>query len=170
MKTSYGSIVAVIFVDRAPLTAGNFLRYVDQGLYDKAEFYRALRPDNGTHLPTLRLIQGGVDPTCLHPPVPPIAHEPTMATGLSHVDGALSMARWSPGTAASEFFIVVGAAPELDSGGRYGEGFAVFGQVLEGMDVVRKILAGATVQSSGNEYLQDAALQSPVAVRIRRSQ
>src|SRR5689334_12383749 len=69
IDTPYGSIVAVVYLARAPVTAGNFLRYVDQGIYKKAEFYRALRPDNGTHLPTLRLIQGGVDPTCLHPPM-----------------------------------------------------------------------------------------------------
>ncbi len=170
IDTLYGSITAEIFVRRAPVTSRNFLRYVDEKRYSNATFYRALRPDNGTHLPGLKLIQGGIDPSCLHPPLPAIAHEPTSFTGLSHVRGAVSMARWDPGTAASEFFIVAADAPELDAGGDYGEGFAVFGQVTDGMSVVQRIVACATGRAQTQiDYLQDAALIAPVPFRVERA-
>lgn len=147
IRTSYGPIVVELFTDKAPLTSQNFLRYVDRGLYENATFYRAARADNDERTPKIRVIQGGIDPTCRHAPLPPVAHETTTATGLRHIDGALSAVRWEPGTAASEFFIVLGDTPELDFGGSRQpdkQGFAVFGRVVQGMDIVRRINAART--------------------------
>jgi peptidyl-prolyl cis-trans isomerase A (cyclophilin A) len=89
-------------------------------------------------------------------------------TGLHHVDGVLSLVRWSPGSGASEFFIVIGESPEFDFGGAYGEGFAVFGRVISGMDVVRKINESPTGNVLPIDYLKDEALLKPVPMRIRR--
>jgi peptidyl-prolyl cis-trans isomerase A (cyclophilin A) len=147
LETPYGRIVAEIFPDKAPLTAGNFLRYVDEGRYQNATFYRAVRHDNDERQPRITVLQGGIDPTCLHAPLPPIAHESTTMTGLKHLDGALSAVRWNPGSATSEFFIVIGDTPELDFGGARnpdGQGSAVFGRVVEGIEIVRRVNAGRT--------------------------
>lgn len=167
METSYGDIIVEIFTDKAPITARNFLRYVDQGLYKDAIFYRAIRPDNRKGPHDLKSIQGGLDPTGVHAPLPPIAHESTQATGLSHVNGALSAVRWDLGTAASEFFIVIGDSPILNFGGAYGEGWAVFGQVVEGMDVVCRINASDTGRATTIEYMKGQAIE-PVSVRMVR--
>ena len=140
METEVGAIRVELRPDAAPVTAGNFLRYVDEGRWDGAVFYR---PDNQPVNPVkIEVIQGGLyeDPHGLA--LPPIEHETTAETGLRHTDGAVSMARLEPGTAASEFFICIGDQPELDYGGRRnpdGQGFAVFGTVTEGMELVRAI-------------------------------
>lgn len=171
IETVYGRVVAEVFTVAAPLTAANFLRYVDEGLYQDATFYRAVRPDNNK-LPTkIAVIQGGIDPTVRHPPLPPIAHETTAMTGLRHLDGTLLMARWEPGTAASEFAILIGDSPEMDFGGSRsgdGQGFAAFGRVVDGMEVVRKINAGPTDGVTTNDYMKGQALTRPVAMRIAR--
>jgi len=164
IDTSLGAIVAEIHTERAKITALNFLRYVDEGLYRDAAFYRSLRPENGQGL---RVIQGGVDPSCRHPPLPPIAHETTAVTGLSHVAGALSAARWETGTAASEFFIVLDDSPDLDCGGRYEEGYAVFGRVIAGMAVVSAINSLDTTRATAIEYLKGQAI-APVPMRVAR--
>lgn len=172
IETSYGRIVAETFADKAPITARNFLRHVEEGLYQNATFYRAARPDNDERSPKIRVIQGGIDPSCRHGPLPPISHESTAVTGLSHVDGTLSMARWEPGTAASEFFIVIGDLPELDFGGSRApdkQGFAVFGCVVEGMDVVRRINASHTGTASTIEAMKNQSLIPPVMMCIARS-
>ncbi len=154
METGKGEIVVELYPDKAPVTVANFLKYVDGGHYDGARFYRTTRPDND---PMIEVIQGGVWPVHeedFEAPFPNIAHETTAMTGLSHIDGALSMARNEPGTASSEFFISVGANPELDFGGERnpdGQGFAVFGQVVEGLDVVRAINAAPTDDGEGFE-------------------
>lgn len=143
-KTSLGSIVVELYPEKAPVTVANFLAYVDEGRYRRATFYRVVtpgnQPDNDVRI---EVIQGGLSMEDEHPGrLPAIAHETTRETGLKHGDGALSMARDEPGTATSEFFITVGSQPELDHGGRRnpdGQGFAVFGRVVEGMDVVREI-------------------------------
>jgi peptidyl-prolyl cis-trans isomerase A (cyclophilin A) len=171
IDTLHGRIVAEISTDRAPVTAGNFLRHVDEGLYANATFYRAARPDNDERGPKIQVIQGGVDPTCQHPPLAPISHESTQVTGLRHVDGALSAVRWAPGTAASEFFVVIDDTPELDFGGSRNpdrQGFAVFGRVIEGMDIVRRINASPTGTLSTIEFLKNQTLTPPVALRISR--
>jgi peptidyl-prolyl cis-trans isomerase A (cyclophilin A) len=171
MDTPAGVIIAEICTDRAPLSSQNFLRYVDKGLYRNAAFYRAARPENDEREPKIRVIQGGIDSTCRNAPLPPVAHESTRVTGLTHVDGALAAVRWEPGTASSEFFIVVGETPELDHGGARcpdGEGFAVFGRVLEGMPVVRRINAERTGTTSLIPFMRNQSLLQPVPLRISR--
>ena len=141
IDTDAGRIIVRIFPGRAPLTAANFLHYVDSGLYDGTTFFRVVTPENQPRDKVrIEVIQGGdVDEKkCF----PPIAHETTAVTGLKHRDGAVSMARAEPGTATSSFFICVNDQPELDFGGRRnpdGQGFAAFGRVVKGMEVVRRI-------------------------------
>jgi peptidyl-prolyl cis-trans isomerase A (cyclophilin A) len=171
IDTSCGRIVAAIFSDKAPLTAHNFLCQVDAGLYEKSTFYRAARPDNDERSPKIQIIQGGFDPTCKQAPLAPIAHESTRVTGLRHVNGALSAVRWDPSNGISEFFIVIGDTPCLDYGGARlpdGQGSAVFGAVLEGMDVVCRINARPTGTTSTIGFMKDQALMSPVPMRITR--
>ena len=139
LTTQAGPIVIDVETERAPVTAANFLRYVDARRLDGTEFYRAMKT-----APEAGLIQGGVrDPRNLFPP---IAHEPTSETGLSHVDGALSVPRFAPGTAQGDFTIMVGDQLYLDAQpGSAGDGlgYAVFGRVVEGMELVDAIKTGA---------------------------
>ncbi len=145
ITTPLGDIEVEVFPDRAPVTSENFLRYVDEGLLDGTTFFRTVTMDNQPDPDVkIEVIQGGTEPEdAAYPSLyHPIRHETTEATGLSHVDGAVSMARWAPGTATSSFFICIGDQPELDHGGRRnpdGQGFAAFGRVRGGMDVVREI-------------------------------
>jgi len=142
IETSLGDITAELYPDKAPATVANFLQYVDSGLFDNSCFYRVVRSDNQPRDSIkIAVIQGGryneEDET-----IPPVAHERTDQTGIMHTDGTVSMARWHPGTATSEFFITVGDQPALDAGGMRnsdGEGFAAFGRVTHGMDVVHRI-------------------------------
>jgi peptidyl-prolyl cis-trans isomerase A (cyclophilin A) len=142
MRTALGDIVLEIDETAAPVTAANFLDQVDEGLYSDARFYRVVRMDNQPQNEVkIEVIQGGLgfDADSSRPP---IEHETTRETGLRHLDGTVSMARLGPGTASSEFFICIGDQPELDFGGDRnpdGQGFAAFGRVIEGMDVVRTI-------------------------------
>jgi peptidyl-prolyl cis-trans isomerase A (cyclophilin A) len=145
--TQLGTIEAEIFLDKAPVTAANFLKYVDAGKYNSgiACFYRVVRMDNqaGKKI-KIEVIQGGFyeDSLVEKYQFVPIRHETTKETGILHKDGVLSMARNEPGTASSEFFICIGDQPELDAGGKRNpdnQGFAAFGKVVNGMDVVRKI-------------------------------
>jgi peptidyl-prolyl cis-trans isomerase A (cyclophilin A) len=143
LKTSLGDIVVEIYTDKAPVTAANFLKYVDNRRFKDATFYRVVTPDNqpGNDV-KIEVIQGGLFEDNHPDALLFIKHEATKQTGLKHLDGTISMARNEPGTASSEFFICVGNQPELDYGGRRnpdGQGFAAFGRVIEGMDVVRKI-------------------------------
>jgi peptidyl-prolyl cis-trans isomerase A (cyclophilin A) len=141
IETDLGVIEIELDASRAPQTAANFLRYVDERFFDGTSFYRTVRPDNQPdNLIRIEVIQGGADGT--RPAHDPIALERTSTTGLKHLDGTLSMARNGPDTATSEFFICVGPQPELDFGGRRnpdGQGFAAFGRVVRGMDVVTRI-------------------------------
>ena len=142
ITTPLGDIEVEIFRGEAPITSENFLRYVDDGLYDETAFYRTVTMENQPDSEVkIEVIQGGTMPKdSAYPSThPPIEHE---TTGLRHLDGAVSMARMKPGTATSSFFICIGDQPQLDYGGKRnpdGQGFAVFGCVTEGMDVVRKI-------------------------------
>lgn len=142
MQTPLGNIVVEIYVDRAPISAANFLSYVDDALFGGAHFYRVVtlanQPSNDVKI---EVVQGGLGFGEAERK-PAIEHETTDITGIRHLDGTLSMARLGPGTATSEFFICVGDQPELDFGGARnpdGQGFAAFGRVIEGMDVVRAI-------------------------------
>jgi peptidyl-prolyl cis-trans isomerase A (cyclophilin A) len=142
IQTGLGDIRVEIFIDQAPVTAENFLRCVDGGLFAEAAFYRVVRMDNQPNNEIkIEVIQGGIRNQDVKR-FPPIAHETTEQTGLLHKDGIISMARSAPGTASSEFFICVGDQPELDYGGRRnpdGQGFAAFGRVIKGLDIVKKI-------------------------------
>ena len=147
ISTQLGDIEAEIYTDKAPVSASNFMQYVDSGRYnnDLVCFYRIVRQDNQPDKPIkIEVIQGGYGKDSLIEiyQFPPIKHETTKETGVLHKDGVLSMARTEPGTASSEFFICVGDQPELDFGGKRnadGQGFAAFGKVTKGMDVVREI-------------------------------
>ena len=142
MQTDLGEIVLEIYETQAPVTAANFLAHVDQGHLAGAHFYRVVRMDNQPHNKVkIEVIQGGLGFDS-ESPLPPIAHETTEVTGVEHLDGTLSMARNDPGSASSEFFICIGDQPELDFSGRRnpdGQGFAAFGRVVSGMEVVRAI-------------------------------
>ena len=144
LETALGAIDIEVYPARAPITAINFLRYVERGEYDGGRFHRTVRAGNQPDKKVLiDVIQAGRDPV-ERPPELPVILERTSDTGLRHVDGAVSMARDGPDTATSDFFICIGDQPELDFGGRRnpdGQGFAVFGRVVRGMDVVRRIHA-----------------------------
>ena len=143
METEAGEIEAEIDTVRAPVTAANFLRYVDAGLLDGGTLFRTVRPDNQVDKPVkIAVIQASGNRDRRGEFFPAIPLERTSVTGLSHKDGTLSMARAAPDTARDSFSICVGDQPALDFGGARqpdGQGFAAFGQVIRGMDVVRKI-------------------------------
>jgi peptidyl-prolyl cis-trans isomerase A (cyclophilin A) len=141
IRTDKGDIEAELYAAQAPLTVANFLCYVDGQLYDGGTFHRAVTPTNQPdNKIKIEVIQASPDPTKKE--LPPIKLERTRDTRLSHKDGTLSMARDGPETATGDFFICIGAQPELDFGGKRnpdGQGFAAFGRVTRGMDVVRAI-------------------------------
>ncbi|HLF55265.1 MAG TPA: peptidylprolyl isomerase [Thermoanaerobaculia bacterium] len=143
LTTGLGAIVVELEPGRAPETVAGFLRHVDEERFQGATFYRVVREDNQPDNPVkIDVVQGGLGFEENLRRLPPIAHETTESSGLRHLDGTLSMARAEPGSASSEFFICVGDQPELDFGGRRnpdGQGFAAFGRVVEGMEVVRAI-------------------------------
>jgi len=147
-ETETGAIEVEVDTVHAPVTAANFLKYVDGGFYAGGSVNRAVRPDNTTrHDVEIQVIQFQIDAARRSEQFPPIALERTSVTGLRHVDGALSMARTGPDTATGSFSIVIGNQPEMDFGGRRnpdGQGFAVFGHVVRGMEVVRAIQASPT--------------------------
>jgi len=144
METELGEIEVELDAARAPVTVANFLRYVDAGYYTGGVFHRTVKldPDNQPNNQVkIEVIQAGPNPERkeLFPAIP---LERTMKTGLRHTDGAIAMARDGPDTAQADFFICLGDQPELDFGGKRnpdGQGFAAFGRVTRGMDVVRKI-------------------------------
>jgi peptidyl-prolyl cis-trans isomerase A (cyclophilin A) len=145
IETSRGTIVVEVDTARAPITARNFLRYVDGHFYDGGRFFRTVRGDNQPTDPVrIAVIQALADSARARQQYAPIPLERTSTTGLHHGDGTLSMARNTPESATSSFFICVGDQPALDYGGRRnadGQGFAAFGHVVAGMDVVRAIWA-----------------------------
>jgi peptidyl-prolyl cis-trans isomerase A (cyclophilin A) len=145
MQTELGDIEVEIDTVRAPISAANFLKYVDAERYDGGRFHRTVRPDNQTGKPVpIAVIQGASRANAEADLFPAIPLERTSVTGLKHVDGTISMARAAVDSATDQFFICVGDQPDLDFGGRRnpdGQGFAAFGRVVRGMDVVRKIQA-----------------------------
>lgn len=165
LKTALGDIVLALETQRAPITAGNFLRYVDQKRLDGSEFYRSMAVgEDGQY----GLIQGGLrgNPKRV---LKPIAHEPTIVTGLSHVNGAISMARADPGTATADFFIVIGDLVSLDAQPNGGDpGYAVFGHVVEGMDVVHAIFGQPRSPTAGQGVMQGQMLAAPVKILSAR--
>lgn len=146
IETHLGDIEVELFTDKAPKTVAAFLAYVDSGFYNNASFYRVLKTEELPTAANTGIIQGGIWQT--NPgkkiTIPGIEHETTKSSGLTHLSGAISLARLAPGTANTEFFICIGDQSPLDFGRRGtadGLGYAAFGQVFEGMSVVRKIQA-----------------------------
>ena len=154
ISTELGDIEVELYPERAPVTVENFLDYVAHGAYTGSSFFRVCTPENEADREVkIEVIQGGNVPEELL--LPPISLETTETTGLSHKDGMLSMARSEPNSAQSNFFICIGDQPELDFGGKRnpdGQGFAAFGKVTSGMDVVR-IIQG---QKEVGQYLVDS--------------
>jgi peptidyl-prolyl cis-trans isomerase A (cyclophilin A) len=167
IETAAGTILVDVDTRRAPITAGNFLRYVDEKRLDGTVFYRgftfAERSDIG-------LIQGGTQ----HDPkrtLKGIAHEPTSKTGLTHDDGAISMARGAPGSADGDFFIIIGEMKGLDADPKASgdnQGFAVFGHVTSGMDVVRAIATAPKNPAAGVGAMKGQMLARPVKILTAR--
>ena len=147
-QTEKGTIDMEVDSVRAPVSAANFLKYVEAGFYDGGSVNRSVRPDNTVrHDVEIQVIQFQIDPARRAEQFARIPLERTSLTGLKHVDGALSMARSGPDTATASFSIVIGDQPEMNFGGRRnpdGQGFAVFGRVIRGMDVVKAIQASPT--------------------------
>ena len=166
METTAGTIVLALETERAPITSANFLKYADEGRFDGTVFYRTMRLDWGDKV--AGLIQGGTqyDPKRI---LPPIAHEATSETGLSHTEGAISMARYEPGSATGDFSIMatdmtgLDAKPDSENADQKA-GFAVFGHVVEGMDVVKAIHTAEVDPDKGEGFLKGQMLADPVKI------
>ncbi|MEE4288988.1 MAG: peptidylprolyl isomerase [Erythrobacter sp.] len=166
LETEKGPITIALETERAPITAGNFLRYVDEDRFDGTVFYRAMSLDWGEQ--PNGLIQGGTqwDPERVLPGIP---HEPTTVTGLSHTRGALSMAMGEPGTANGDFSIMLGDQTGLDANPEaedpvWQNGYAVFGYVTDGMEVVRAIHAAPVDPDKGEGWMKGQMLAEPVRI------
>ena len=164
IQTSQGPILIELDLKRAPITAGNFLRYAEEKRLDNTNFYRAARNRRN---PKFGLVQGGINHIVVRARLP-IPHEPTSKTGLRHVDGTVSMARNAPGTAMGDFFITVGPAPYLDA--RPGSaGYAAFGKVLSGMPLVRRMLAAKTYPGGRSRNTIGQSIVAPIRIlTVRR--
>jgi peptidyl-prolyl cis-trans isomerase A (cyclophilin A) len=166
IRTAMGEITLALEIERAPITAKNFLRYVDNKRFDGMTFYRGMKlDDEGKY----GLVQGGIAGVP-GKPFPPIAHESPLNTGLSHVNGAVSMARGAPGTAMGDFFIVIGDLVSMD-GNKDGSdlGYAVFGHVTAGMEVVKAILELPKSEDARNPVMKGQMLAAPVKIiSVRR--
>jgi peptidyl-prolyl cis-trans isomerase A (cyclophilin A) len=160
IETGLGDIEVELFPDQAPKTVAAFLSYVDSGFYNKTSFYRVLKTEELPSATNTGIIQGGMwqtNPT-KKITLPGITHETTKQTGLTHESGTISLARLAPGTANTEFFICIGDQSPLDSGRRGtedGQGYAAFGRVFKGMDIVRKIQAQ---KSHGDKFDEKIAI------------
>jgi peptidyl-prolyl cis-trans isomerase A (cyclophilin A) len=151
VQTELGDIMLEVDTTAAPNTAANFLRYLDAGHYDGGSFHRTVKMDNQPDSPVkIEVIQAGVSESRAKEGFPPILLERTSVTGLRHTDGAISMARGQADSATSGWFICINNQPSLDFGGARnpdGQGFAAFGRVVQGMDVVRKIQGAANTDA-----------------------
>ncbi len=166
LETSLGPVTIALETERAPVTAGNFLRYVEQGRLNGTDFYRAMDL-GGERLPA-GIVQGGTrsDPAKV---LPPIAHEPTSATGLTHSHGALSMAMLAPGGADGDFFVMIEDQPGFDADPATSDpglraGYAVFGYVTRGMEVIAAISAAPRDPDAGEGVLKGQMLREPVKI------
>ena len=152
IQTALGNILLELYIQQAPVTVQNFLRYIEEDRFHGATFHRVVRMDNQPNNEfKIEVVQGGLKEDDHPLNLPPIVHETTRQTGIRHTNGTISMARNEPGTAQSDFFICIGDQPELDFGGRRnpdGQGFAAFGNVIEGMDVVHRIHQSPAVGQS----------------------
>ncbi|MDH4385846.1 MAG: peptidylprolyl isomerase [Caulobacter sp.] len=167
MITGEGDLILELATDRAPLTTANFLRYMDTARYDRSSIYRAVKAPGA---PDYGLVQGGAR-MLAGKQIPPVAHESTTQTGLLHTDGVISLAREAPGTGTSDFFICVGDAPYLDANpAAPGDnlGYAAFGRVVEGMDIVRRILTLPTSDMAEVPSMRGQMLARPVPILTTR--
>ncbi len=165
MSTGLGDIEIELYLDKAPVTAAHFLALAENGDLDGGTFYRVVTYDNDKGNPPIEVIQGGLGDAS--EAYPTIEHETTAATGILHTDGVISMARGAVGTASTEFFICIGDQPGLDYGQPRNadmQGFAAFGKVVDGMDVVRKINALSAAGDSDSDYTAGQILAEPVAI------
>lgn len=168
LETEKGSIELEIDIDRAPLSAGSFLAHLDAGLYEEAGFYRTVYPENDNGNPKISVIQGGVLPGV--DGLPPVDHETTQQTGILHKDGVISLARGEVGTGGgAAFFICIGDQPSLDMGGGRavsgdGQGFAAFGRVISGMNVVRAIHQSKPAGDTEDAYLAGQILDPAIKI------
>jgi peptidyl-prolyl cis-trans isomerase A (cyclophilin A) len=161
LQTSEGPIILALEKDKAPITTANFLHYIDSKRLDGTSFYRTVKVGPG-----FGLVQGGIgqDPKKAFPP---IKHEPTSQTGLSHIDGAISMAMNAPGTAQGDFFIMVGASPGMDANANQ-PGYAVFGHVIQGMDIIRHMLEAPTDPNKGDGIMKGQMIAQPIKIVTAR--
>lgn len=167
LETTMGDIHLDLYADKAPITVTNFLKYIDAGLMNDGAFYRVVHMKNQEQNDIkIEVIQGGISGNSDIARFEPIPLERTRDTGLKHLDGTISMARGAPDTAGSEFFICINDQPSLDFGGMRnpdGQGFAAFGMVTKGMDVVRSIQAVKTDIPEGElEYTSGQSVLEPV--------
>lgn len=167
VQTELGDIVLEVDPARAPVTAANFLKYVDAGHFDGGVFHRTVKLDNQPESTIkIEVIQAGVNPDRAKDGFGPIALERTSVTGITHKDGVVSMARGTPDSATSGWFICINDQPSLDFGGMRnpdGQGFGAFGRVVSGMDVVRKI---QVAPSSADRKTNAEAQRLTPAVKI----
>lgn len=179
LETELGNIEIQINTGHAPVTAANFLRYVDSGFYNGGEFHRAVRPDNEIRKDApIQVVQARINPARLNEAFPPISIETTDVTGLKHLDGTVSMARDvtptrpGPNTATSQFFICIGDQPSLNREGNRSPdhmGFAAFGSVIDGMNVVRRIQASPTPKDTpGSTFVAQGQSLVPT-IKIKRA-
>ena len=166
LQTDKGAMVLELAADKAPVTVANYLRYVDARRYDGTAFFRASQAPGA---PTVGFIQAGIKNAAKL--FPPIAHESTLQTGLKHGDGVISMARLEPGSARSDFTIICGPAPHMDADPAApgdNRGYAAFGRVVEGMEVVRAILAAPRNGPAPTPVMQGQMLDPPVRIITAR--
>ena len=171
MSTSQGEISIDLYLDKAPVTAANFLQLVENGDMDGGSFYRVVSYENDRGSPKIEVIQGGLGDASEG--FETIDHETTEQTGILHTDGVISMARGAVGTASTEFFICIGDQPGLDFGKPRNadeQGFAAFGKVVSGMDIVRKIQGLPADGPTESDYTKGQILTKPVSIRrVRRA-
>jgi peptidyl-prolyl cis-trans isomerase A (cyclophilin A) len=165
LDTSEGRIVIELDKARAPITTANFLKYVDQKRLDGIGFYRTAK--GGPHF---GFVQFGVQ-NAPKRVLPPIKHEPTTLTGLKHLDGTISIARYAPGTANGDFTIMVGDQPSLDANPAApgdNQGYAAFGHVVEGMEVIQKIFDAPTSPTAGEGLMKGQMIVPPILITAAR--
>jgi peptidyl-prolyl cis-trans isomerase A (cyclophilin A) len=178
IETGLGSIDVAVATKHAPVTAANFLKYVDGGFYDGGRFHRATRPDNYTPVPpdkpAMEIVQAGINPARRGEGFPSIPLERTSVTGLKHVVGTISMARAAAADSArSDFFICLDDQPSLDFGGKRfddGQGGGAFGRVVKGMDIVRRIQQQPTNDKGETPMARQTLLPAVTITRISRVQ
>jgi peptidyl-prolyl cis-trans isomerase A (cyclophilin A) len=165
IHTNLGEIKIELYAQQAPLTVANFIRYVEAKAYEGGSFYRVVRLDNDNGSPKIEVIQGGANPDFKD--FAPIPLESTEKTGIKHLDGVLSMARGEQNSATQAFFICIGEQPALDKGALRnpdGQGFAAFGRVISGMEVVKLIHQNRDAIEVDDAYIQGQILSKPVTI------